>query len=95
MPLLCPILFLFTLPLMAANFATEVAPIFAEHCLDCHGPDKKKGDLRLDLRATVNLLAFVSPLAILPNLAKEMWNLVQIAGRLNSTWTKGGVISCL
>lgn len=40
-------------PLRAADppkidFAKQVRPLFAESCYKCHGPDKKKGDLRLD-----------------------------------------------
>ena len=31
-----------------AFFATRVAPIFADRCVVCHGPEKKKGKLRLD-----------------------------------------------
>jgi YHS domain-containing protein len=30
------------------DFAKQVRPILAESCYKCHGPDKKKGDLRLD-----------------------------------------------
>ncbi len=30
------------------RFATEVQPLFAQRCLECHGPDKQKGGLRLD-----------------------------------------------
>ncbi|MEM7143633.1 MAG: PSD1 and planctomycete cytochrome C domain-containing protein [Verrucomicrobiota bacterium] len=33
------------------DFERDIAPIFAENCLDCHGPDKQKGELRLDQRA--------------------------------------------
>jgi mono/diheme cytochrome c family protein len=29
-------------------FETRIRPILAEKCLKCHGPDKQKGDLRLD-----------------------------------------------
>lgn len=32
----------------AADFTNDVAPIFAEHCVQCHGPQKQKGGLRLD-----------------------------------------------
>jgi mono/diheme cytochrome c family protein len=32
-------------------FARDVAPIFAEHCVRCHGPEKQKGGLRLDAKA--------------------------------------------
>ena len=35
----------------AADYATEVKPILEEHCLDCHGPDKQKSELRVDKRA--------------------------------------------
>ena len=29
-------------------FETQVRPILAEHCFKCHGPEKQKGELRLD-----------------------------------------------
>jgi mono/diheme cytochrome c family protein len=32
------------------DFAAQVQPIFAEHCYQCHGPDKQESSLRLDLR---------------------------------------------
>jgi mono/diheme cytochrome c family protein len=31
----------------AVDFQNEIAPIFAEHCLECHGPEKVKGGLNL------------------------------------------------
>jgi len=31
-----------------AFFASRVAPIFEDKCVQCHGPEKKKGKLRLD-----------------------------------------------
>ena len=34
----------------AADFARDVQPIFARHCLECHGSEKQKGKLRLDER---------------------------------------------
>ena len=30
-------------------FEAKVYPIFQERCISCHGPEKKKGELRLDL----------------------------------------------
>lgn len=30
------------------NFQTDIQPIFAQHCLKCHGPEKRTGGLRLD-----------------------------------------------
>ena len=35
------------------DFIREVRPIFADHCVKCHGPDKQKGGLRLDLKASL------------------------------------------
>jgi mono/diheme cytochrome c family protein len=35
----------------AVEFDRDVKPILAKHCLSCHGPDKQRGDLRLDRRA--------------------------------------------
>ncbi len=30
------------------SFAGHIRPIFQQSCVECHGPDKQKGDLRLD-----------------------------------------------
>jgi hypothetical protein len=35
------------------DFARDVAPIFAAHCNDCHGPDAQEGRLRLDAKQIV------------------------------------------
>lgn len=42
-------------PIMAArvDFARDIQPLLAESCLKCHGPEKEKGGLRLDLKAAV------------------------------------------
>jgi hypothetical protein len=34
-------------------FETKVRPLLAAKCIKCHGPDKQKGDLRLDSAAAV------------------------------------------
>lgn len=36
---------------LAVDFEQKIKPIFEEHCIDCHGPDKQKSDLRVDKRA--------------------------------------------
>jgi hypothetical protein len=43
----------FTTPLLAAavDYATEVRPIFAQHCYQCHGATQPKHGLRLDTAA--------------------------------------------
>ncbi len=33
------------------DFKKDIAPIFAEHCVGCHGPEKQKGKFRLDEKA--------------------------------------------
>jgi mono/diheme cytochrome c family protein len=33
------------------DFTRDVRPIFAKHCVSCHGPDKQRGGLRLDRKA--------------------------------------------
>lgn len=30
------------------DFAKEIQPIFQQHCVKCHGPEKQKADMRLD-----------------------------------------------
>jgi cytochrome c553 len=35
----------------AIDFDRDVKPIFARHCVSCHGPDKQKNGLRLDRKA--------------------------------------------
>jgi len=39
--------------LFEQRFKSEVAPIFAKRCTECHGPEKKKGGVRLDQPATL------------------------------------------
>jgi hypothetical protein len=36
----------------AIEFAREVQPILARHCLECHGPDKQKSGYRVDDQET-------------------------------------------
>lgn len=43
-----PILLLAATAAHAADFAKEVFPVLQRACFECHGPDKQKGDLRLD-----------------------------------------------
>lgn len=39
-----------------AGFAEKVQPFLKEHCLRCHGPEKQKGDVRLDTGLAENFL---------------------------------------
>jgi mono/diheme cytochrome c family protein len=40
-------------PQAAEFFESKVRPVLAENCFSCHGPEKQKGDLRLDSRAAL------------------------------------------
>lgn len=56
MPMLrCTVLAVLAIPALAAAEGgwEPVAAIFAEHCVECHGPAKAKGGLRLDSPARV------------------------------------------
>ena len=35
---------------LSISFARQIAPIFANHCVECHGPDEHEGELRLDAK---------------------------------------------
>jgi mono/diheme cytochrome c family protein len=37
----------------AVDFATEVWPIFEAHCIECHGAERTKGELRLDTQELI------------------------------------------
>jgi mono/diheme cytochrome c family protein len=34
----------------AVDFVKDIQPLFARHCVQCHGPEKQKGGVRLDLK---------------------------------------------
>ncbi len=40
----------FTSTVVAIDFDKEIRPIFQEHCIECHGEKKQKGELRLDAK---------------------------------------------
>ena len=43
---------LLALPAHAAvDFVRDIQPLFAKHCYSCHGPEKQKSGLRLDIKA--------------------------------------------
>jgi len=52
-------LLLTTLPVLPADddadglefYENRIRPLLAEHCVDCHGPDRQRSELRLDSRA--------------------------------------------
>src|SRR4051794_41880239 len=47
------------------DFVKDVQPIFAKHCYACHGPERQKHELRLDVKS-VALAGGESGKAIVP-----------------------------
>jgi mono/diheme cytochrome c family protein len=50
----------------ATDFAAEIEPLLIKRCSECHGPDKQKGDLRLDSRAAALRAAESGKAALVP-----------------------------
>lgn len=53
------------------DFAKEIEPILIKRCSECHGPDKQKGDLRLDTRTLALKPAKSGKLALVPGKPEE------------------------
>ncbi len=57
-------------PPKTVDYARDVKPIFAKHCISCHGAEKQKSGLRLDQKAAA-LAGGDSGKAIVPGKANE------------------------
>ncbi|HYR58091.1 MAG TPA: zinc-dependent peptidase, partial [Chthoniobacteraceae bacterium] len=55
----------------AVDFVRDVQPIFKEHCLACHGPDKHKSEYRLDMREVAMRGGESGEVAIVPGKSGE------------------------
>src|SRR5437870_6441114 len=42
-----------TWPAEPVDYTRDVKPLFAKHCVGCHGPDKQKSGLRLDTATNI------------------------------------------
>jgi mono/diheme cytochrome c family protein len=60
----------------AIDFERDIAPIFDQHCTQCHGPTKQTADLRLDLRSAILKGAGSGP--ILDSKDSENSRLIQV-----------------
>src|SRR3954453_16353722 len=49
-----------------AQFEQEVRPLLKDHCVECHGPEKQKGGLRLDQKASVFRAANSEAVPVVP-----------------------------
>src|SRR5262249_58037610 len=63
----------------APDFEKEIRPIFAEHCYQCHGPEKQKSGLRLDDRKSA-FQGGDSGVVILPGNARQSRLFQLVAG---------------
>ena len=61
------------------NFARDIQPIFAAHCVSCHGAKKAAGQLRLDNK-TAAMKGGISGAIILPGNSKSSILLVRVTG---------------
>lgn len=74
LPLLAP-----APPTADVDFLLDVWPILEARCIQCHGPDKQKGDLRFDTRAGLFGEDSEYPPVVPGDLeASEMWFLVNL-----------------
>ena len=53
------------------DFVRDVRPIFAKHCYSCHGAEKQKSGLRLDIKAAAFKGGEYYDASILPNKVEE------------------------
>ena len=51
-------------------FDTQIRPLLQQHCVECHGPKKQKGELRLDAKPHAFKGGHDGP-AILPGKAED------------------------
>jgi Protein of unknown function (DUF1549)/Protein of unknown function (DUF1553)/Planctomycete cytochrome C len=60
------------------DFVHDIQPLLRTHCWSCHGPDKQRGDLRLDRKA--DALRGGQHVAILPGKSAESLMVRNVAG---------------
>ena len=53
----------------AVEYHKDIQPLLSEHCYSCHGPDKQKGDLRWDSRASAFKNGEQGPIIVVSNSA--------------------------
>lgn len=63
----------------AVDYAADIQPMLAKHCYSCHGPDKQKSGLRLDLKVEA-LRGGDSGKVILPGKSAESELIRNVAG---------------
>jgi len=65
-----------------AHFEQRIRPLLIANCIDCHGPDKQKGGLRLDSRAGWQTGGDSGPALVPGKIAEsKLWQAVSYADR--------------
>lgn len=62
------------------GFRSDIEPIFASHCIECHGPSKQSSGLRVDLRAALLRGGDSGLAAIIPGNLQESYLLSAVRG---------------
>lgn len=79
----CWLMFVVALPCSAAepvDYTKDIKPLFAKHCVACHGPAKPKADLRVDAYPLLKQGGNSGPLFVAKN-AKDSLLLHAVTGR--------------
>ena len=63
------------------DYSRDIQPVFAQQCLDCHGPDKQESGFRIDLREAVTSDADSGAPPVLPGKAEAS----ELFARITST----------
>src|SRR6187551_3535420 len=61
------------------EYARDVRPLLEKHCVKCHGPEKQKGDLRLDIKSLA-VRGGADGAVIVPGKAGESRLIVAVSG---------------
>jgi mono/diheme cytochrome c family protein len=61
------------------EFQQQIQPLFEKHCVKCHGPEKQKGDLRLDVKSMA-LRGGADGAVIVPGKGSESRLVVAVSG---------------
>src|SRR5580765_2647387 len=79
----------------APDFSREVRPLLEQHCFKCHGPEKQKGELRLDTKEGAFATGESGEKAIVPGRASDsrLIKLVSSKDDAERMPSKGGPVS--
>src|SRR5205085_5190128 len=68
------------------DFIREIQPIFAQHCVKCHGAEKQKGGLRFDVKEGAFRKGESGELAIVPKRASDSRMIKLVTSAKEDEW---------